>query len=343
MQPDVLFCTDSFWAARGNELCELDPALETVLLVGDEQPNDDDVARMTIANFSVDAWPHRVRRLLGTCVRAPNLRWLHSSSAGTDDAVFAQLRARDVLVTSGAGAAAPVIAQTVVMYLLALSRELPAMLNDQADRHWNPRRVRDLTGLRLGIVGLGSIGVEVARLANALGIEVVATRRTVTGDEPCTTWTGDRLPELLAWADAIAITAPLTEATRGLIDTEALATMRRGAWLLNVGRGAIVDERALIEALESGHIGAAALDVFAIEPLPAESALWSMPNVIITPHCSGESDLADRRSDDLFVENFRRRVIGEALLNVTASEPGHEPAEHDSTSRRVEPPTGNSR
>src|SRR5690606_32631440 len=129
----------------------------------------------------------------------------------------------------------------------------------------------DLHGMRLGIVGLGAIGSETARLAQAFGMHVIGLRRNPTGDEPCETWSPDRLVELLGWADAIAVTAPLTDATRGAFDAAAFAAMRPGAWFVNVGRGEIVVEPALVQALVDGHLGGAALDVFATEPLPADS------------------------------------------------------------------------
>jgi D-2-hydroxyacid dehydrogenase (NADP+) len=174
-----------------------------------------------------------------------------------------------------------------MLYVLALSRHLPAITRDQVNRMWNPLESVDLPGLKLGIVGLGAIGVEVARLADAFGIDFIGLRRSVRGDEPCTTWTDDRSPELLAWADAIAVTAPLTDTTRGLFDETAFASTKPGAWFINVGRGEIVDEVALADSLRSGHLGGAGLDVFAVEPLSPDSPLWSHPNLIITPHSSG--------------------------------------------------------
>ena len=174
--------------------------------------------------------------------------------------------------------------------------------------------------MRLGVVGLGAIGSETARLAQAFGMQVIGLRRTPTGDEPCPTWTNDRLHELLGWADAVAVTAPLTAETRGMFDAAAFAAMRRGAWFVNVGRGEIVDEPALIQALLDEHLGGAGLDVFVTEPLPTDSPLWRFPNVIITPHSSGITDRTSRRSVDMFIENFRRFTAGEELGGVTRDE-----------------------
>ena len=174
--------------------------------------------------------------------------------------------------------------------------------------------------MRLGIVGLGAIGSEVARLASAFEIETIGLRRTVSGNDVCETWTNDRLDDLLGWADAIVVTAPLTDDTRGMFNAATFAQMRPGAWFINVGRGEIVDEPALIESLVDGHLGGAGLDVFAIEPLPPDSPLWVLPNVIITPHSSGTTDVSRRRQVDMFVENFRRHASGKPLENVTVGD-----------------------
>jgi D-2-hydroxyacid dehydrogenase (NADP+) len=320
MSAPVLFCTDTFWDERGEDVVTIDPTVEVVRLVGDEHVTPSDLARITIAFFSPDAWPERSANFWGTCLRADHLQWLHSMSAGTDHPVFATLRDRGVTVTNSAGAAAPSIAQTVMTYLLALSRDLPRSLRDQADRRWDPGPSVDLHGMRLGVVGLGAIGSETARLAQAFGMDVIGLRRSPTGDEPCPTWTIDRLHDLLGWADAVAVTAPLTAETRGLFDSGAFAAMQRGIWFVNVGRGEIVDEAALVEALLDGHVAGAGLDVFATEPLPADHPLWRFPNVIITPHSSGSTDRTRRRSVDQFVDNFRRFVTGEPLVGVTQNE-----------------------
>lgn len=317
MSGSVLFCTDDCWDECGDRLVEIDPTIEVVRLVGDEPVTTGDLERVNVAFYSADAWPIRSTAYFTALLQLPNLRWFQTFSAGTDRRVFSRIRDSGVTVTSGAGAAAPSIAHTVMLYLIALSRQLPAVTRDQAAKLWNPRESVDLPGLKLGIVGLGAIGIEVARLAEAFCIEVIGLRRSVRGDEPCTTWTDDRLPELLAWADAIAVTAPLTDATRNMFDDAAFASMRPGAWFINVGRGEIVDEVALGDNLLSGHLGGAGLDVFTVEPLPADSPLWIHPNVIITPHASGSTEHSRRRSTDVFVENFRRFTNDEPLVNVT--------------------------
>ncbi|MDJ0868035.1 MAG: D-2-hydroxyacid dehydrogenase, partial [Myxococcota bacterium] len=207
------------------------------------------------------------------------------------------------------------IAQTVILYLLALSRDLPAWLDAQARRSWEPRDVCDLQDRVLGVLGMGPIGQEVARLGAALRMRTVAVRRTPAGDEPCETWPWERLPELLGLADALVLALPLNDDTHHLIDADALARMRPGALLINVGRGSLVDEPALVAALRSGQLGGAGLDVFEVEPLPAESPLWGMPNVIVTPHSSGTNPGNQERVIELFLDNLGRYRRGEPLRN----------------------------
>ena len=316
----VLFCSDTFWDDRGDEIVTIDPTVEVVRLIGNEHVTPSDLDRINVAFFSPDVWPARTANFMGTCVRAPNLTWLQTFSAGTDSPIFKSFRDRGVTVTNSSGASSESIAQTVMLYLLALGRDLPRLTREQANRRWEPRSSTDLSSLHLGIVGLGAIGSEVARLANAFGMDTIGLRRTVTGDEICETWTNDRLDDLLEWADAIAVTAPLTDTTRGMFDADAFARMRPGAWFINVGRGEIVDEQALVDHLANGHLGGAGLDVFAVEPLPPDSPLWLLPNVIITPPSSGTTDGSHRRQVDMFVENFRRRTNGEPLRNVTTAD-----------------------
>jgi D-2-hydroxyacid dehydrogenase (NADP+) len=316
MSGTVLFCTDTFWDEGGDRVVAADPTVEVVRLVGDERVIDSDLERITAACFSSDVYPDRMRVFLGVCTRAPHLAWLHTSFAGTDHPVFDALLARGITITNGVGNSAPSIAGTVMLYLLALSRDLPRWTRDQDARRWESRRFDDLAGKRLGIVGMGAIGGEVARLAAAFEMEVIGLRRHPRGDEPCPTRAADALPELLAWADVIVVAAPLTDATRGMFDADAFAAMRPGAWFVNVGRGEVVDEAALVDALARGHVGGAGLDVFATEPLPNDSQLWAMPNVIITPHSSGVTSRSYRRSIDLFVDNFGRHARGEPLRNV---------------------------
>lgn len=316
MAGDVLFCSDTFWEEHAGAVLAIDPAVEIVPLVGGEPVASSDLERITIAFLTPDLLPDRSRPFLGVCLRSPNLHWMQIPAAGVDHPVWSQLQTQGVQLSSANGTTAPAIAQTVMLYLLALSRDLPRLAVAQADRQWSRPAFTDLEGLRLGIVGFGSIGHEVARLAEAFSMEVVGLRRTVVPDDPFTTWTGDRLHDVLGWSNAVVVAAPLTEATRNLFDARAFAAMRAGSWFVNVGRGEIVDEDALVAALQSGHLAGAGLDVFSTEPLPVDSPLWDRPNVIITPHCAGDTASSKRRAVELTIENFRRRSAGEPLLNV---------------------------
>ena len=314
--PTVLFCSDEFWEAHGTTLTDIDPTLDVVQLVGDDPVADADLDRIDIAFFSGDLYPARSLAFLRTCTQTPNLRWLQSFSAGTDHPIFGAIAERGAIVTNSSGSSAPSIAQTVLLYLLALSRNLPGLARAQAEHRWAPSDSVDLDGLRLGIVGLGEIGSEVARLAQAFGMEVIGLRRSVRGDEICETWPNDRLHELLGRSDAVVVATPLTDDTRDLIDADAFAAMPAGSWFVNVGRGEVVVEDDLVEALRSGHLAGAGLDVFATEPLPDDSPLWDLPGVIITPHSSGTTERSRRRSVEQFIGNFRRFTDGQPLANV---------------------------
>jgi phosphoglycerate dehydrogenase-like enzyme len=202
------------------------------------------------------------------------------------------------------------------MQIIAMCRDMRVLAVAQSNHEWAERDVADVEGRRMAIVGLGSIGAEVARLAAHFGIHVVGLRRTPTGQEPCETWPTNRLHELLPRIDDLVLTAPLNTATRGIIGARELAMLPRGAHLVNVGRGELIDEPALVDALRSGQVGAAALDVFAVEPLPADSALWDLPNVLITPHSSGATKLSGDRAAAVFADNLGRFVGGDTLRNI---------------------------
>ncbi|CAN5585021.1 D-2-hydroxyacid dehydrogenase [soil metagenome] len=312
---DVLFCTDMMWAERGDELRAAVPDLDVVQLAGTEHVTAADLERITIACFSGDAWPDRSANFMQACLQSPNLEWLHTFSAGVDHPVFQSFMARGVTVTTSSGSSASPIAQTVMMYLLALTRDLPGWLAAQAEHRWDARPIRELDGLTLGVVGMGPIGLEVARLGSALGMHPIGMRRMVRGDEPCETWTFERLHELAGAVDALVLAVPLTDDTRGLVDASVFDAMRPGALFVNIARGEVVDEAALIDALRSGRLAGAGLDVFTVEPLEATSALWDLPNVIITPHSSGTTSRSNERALDIFADNLARRAGGHPLRN----------------------------
>lgn len=310
-----VFLSETVWDTRGDEIRTLVPGCIELVFRPGERVAADDIDHIEIASLSDDLWPDHSPSFMRVCLDAPNLRWLHTFSAGVDHPIFRMFLDRGVRLTNSSGAAGRSIAHHVVLSVLAMRRDLPATLRDQAAHSWNVHDVDDVEGTTVAVIGMGPIGLESARLLSELGMHVIGMRRTVAGDEPCETWTLDRLGELLAIADTVVLAVPLTPDTAHLIDAAAIASMRPGVHLVNVGRGGLVDEPALVDALRSGHVGFAALDVTEVEPLPTESALWDLPNVIITPHTSGATMSNRRRASDLFVDNLARFTRGEPLRN----------------------------
>ena len=259
--------------------------------------------------------------------RSPRLRWIHSASAGVDRLATPLVRERNLTVTNARGVFSRPIAEYAVMMSLAIARRLPALLELQRERTWQPLRGRELSELTVGIIGFGSIGVEVARLLEPFGCRLLATRRHPergSGAASAVELFGlEELHEVLARSDVVVISAPLTEATAGLIGEAELTRMREDAWLINVARGRLIDEAALRRALENGWIGGAVLDVFIDEPLSPDSPLYRTPNLVITPHTSWASDRVIERSVDLFVDNLRRDRAGEPLRNLVDLEAGY--------------------
>lgn len=305
-------------ARYGERLDAAAPGLERfVSRPGGPEPAPESIE---VLYFSGDVFPERTREFAIAALKAENLRWLHTFSAGVDDPFFGTLRERGVQLSTSSGAHAVPIAHTVILYLLALTRDLPGWLRDQAAHRWNPRSIGELSGLHLGVLGLGPIGLEVARLGAAFGMRVTGMRRTPRGDEPCETLPLAAIDDWLPRLDVLVVAVPLTDETRGLLDARALGRLAPGALVVNVGRGPIVDEPALVEALRSGHLGGAGLDVFAEEPLPAASPLWDLPNVIVTPHSSGTCPGNHDRATEIFLENLTRYVKGAPLLNAVSAE-----------------------
>ena len=275
-----------------------------------------EIETIDLAVFSADLWSEgRGPSFYKVLLQATQPKWLHVFAAGVDHPVFAEVRRRGVRLTHSAGSSSIPIAHTVIMHVLALCRGARKFAVAQAAREWAQSDVVDVEGRTMGIVGLGAIGAEVARLAQQFGMRVIGMRRTPSGDEICETWPSDRLHQLLPLVDVLVLTAPLTADTLGMIGADELALLPAGAHVVNVGRGQVIDESALEAALASGHLGGAALDVFVVEPLPVESPLWDLSNVIITPHSAGVTPLATARAAEIFADNLARFVRGEALLN----------------------------
>ncbi len=311
----ALFCTDTFFDANTDRLGAIAPDLEIVALRRGEEVSAADIERITIAFFSDDAWPERAAPFMKVALEATNLQWLHSMSAGVDSPIFSMFMDRGVRVTTSSGASAAPIAGTVMLYLLAMSRGLPHWMRAKAAHEWSPKSFRELDGQRLVVVGYGPIGLEVVRLAEAFRMDPVIVRRAAHGDEPYPVRTLAELTDAVSDADAVVVALPLTETTRGIVSANVIDAMAPHAMFVNVGRGELVDQPALTAALESGRLGGAGLDVFAIEPLPADDALWDLPNVIISPHSSGASDGSTQRVVEIFLDNLGRFVRSEPLRN----------------------------
>lgn len=265
---------------------------------------------------------------------APRLRWVQLPVAGVDGLATAALVAHGIAITTFSGVTAPNIAEHILMLMFAFARNLRLLLRQQ-DRHvWrdgvtatDPRQrgsartlfppVFELEGQTLGVVGLGAIGDALARKAHGVGMRVIATRRHpgTPPDHIARLLPPDALPALLAEADHVALCLPLTAETRGLIGARELGQMRRSAYLYNTGRGALVDQEALVAALRDGTIAGAGLDVTTPEPLPAASPLWDLPNVLMTAHTSGATPRHWERGLALISENVRRFLADEPLRN----------------------------
>ena len=311
----VILLSDHVWERRHDDILAAAPACRPVLYVGSDPLPAEQLEAVTVGLLSGDVWPDRVIGLSVSLLKSPNMRWLQSFSAGIDNPFFTQMLNRGVRLTTASGTSASPIAQTVVLYMLALSRDMRRWMRNQDRREWTMHPIEELDGASLAVVGMGPIGEHVARLGVALGMRVEAVRRTPSGNEPCPTFPMADLHAIIGRADWVVVALPNTPETRGLFDTTAFAAMRPDARFINVGRGELVDEGALIAALQSGHLAGAGLDVFSTEPLPADNPLWSMDNVLITPHNSGWSSRADERAEDLFLDNLARYVRNEPLLN----------------------------
>ncbi len=275
---------------------------------------------------------------------APRLRWIQLNSAGVDHILDAPIMDSDVIITTASGIHAPPIAEYVLAFMLSHIRKFPQMLRYQMRREWPKKRWKvllggELRGKTVGIVGYGSIGREVGRLAKAFGMRVVATKRSAGERRDTGYWIAgagdpeasllDRLyppeglQEMVAECDFVVIALPLTSETMRAIGEEELRAMKPSSFLVNIARGEIIDEPILIRALKEGWISGAGLDVFAQEPLPKDSELWDMENVIISPHIAAATPCYDERATDLFAENLRRYLAGEELLNVVDRKRGY--------------------
>src|SRR5215218_1346458 len=261
---------------------------------------------------------------VGDLVRvSPGLRWVQGSMAGAGEvAQRADLGDTDVVVTTASGIYSGPLAEFVLMAMLQHAKGLDDLRTDKAEKIWRQGAVGALERKTLCIVGMGNIGRAIAGRARPFGMRVVGVKRTVREEDEAWDYADElyptaELPTALGEADYVAVTLPGTPETRRLLDAEEIAAIKQGAYFVNVGRGTVIDEAALVEALQGGHLSGAALDVFEVEPLPEESPLWELENVIVSAHTTDVvPDLINAAQTDLFCENLRRYLAGEELLNV---------------------------
>jgi phosphoglycerate dehydrogenase-like enzyme len=302
----------------------LEPPPEGVRFVVGWEPDAFDGAPPPDALLDCWAGPTRIVAALR---RAPGLRWIHARSAGLDRVLVPEVVAHPAVVTNGRGAFSPALAEFVLAALLFFAKDLRRLVAQQAGGAWEPFDMERLEGRTVGIVGYGDIGRAVASRLKPLGTRILALRRRPERSErdPLVdeTLPPERLLDLMARADDVVVALPLTPASHGFVGREAIAAMKRTAVLVNVGRGPVVREGALVEALEQGRIRGAALDVFETEPLPASHAFWRLPNVLLSPHCAdhvpGWVDEAMR----VFLRQLDRFRRGEALRDVVDKARGY--------------------
>jgi D-2-hydroxyacid dehydrogenase (NADP+) len=283
-------------------------------------------ARLEVLLAQVDVL-FGLRFIPGLIKRSPRLKWIQTMSAGVENILSTEVVDSRVVLTNVSGIHTVQITELVLGMILAFSKHLPQCLENQKKKKWERFAPVILRGKTLGIVGLGSIGTGIARAGKNLGMRVVGTRRSIKAARRTRyadmVYPGDQLDRLLEESDYIVLALPYTPQTDRIIGEKELAKMKPSAFLVNIGRGRTVDEDALVSALQEKRIAGAGLDTFAIEPLPAASPLWEMPNVIITPHVAGTAEDYLVKATDIFCENLKRYLEGRRLINVVDKKRGY--------------------
>lgn len=309
--------TEHMVNSYGGQMRAVAPGIEFIQLAKDRSFSGP-VEQAEVACMSTDMFPSNL--FVPLIQQVPNmaaLRWFHSFAVGVDHPIFREIHDRGVTLTNSAGVTAVPIAQYVLGMMLRHARAIDQFEAAQRERAWRRVEADELTGRTVAILGVGGIGSEVARLARAFEMRVLGMRRNpVEMEHVELLLPPDRLHDLLAEADYIVVACPLSEQTRGMLDAAAFASMRPNAYIVNVARGPIIAESAMLDALRENRIAGAALDVFDEEPLPADSPLWTMPNVIISPHASSISPRTLDRGARMFIDNLRRYAAGEPLKGV---------------------------
>ena len=274
------------------------------------------------------AWRPRSSLLRPVWPKADAVKWIQTASAGVDALLFPELVESHVVVTNARGIFDRAIAEFVLGMMLACAKGLPGMLDRQAKREWEHRDTEMLSGKRVLVAGVGSIGREIGRLCGAFGMTVRGVGSTARGRDDVfrIVYGPDELAEACRWADYIVNALPGTEGTKHLFDDRVISAMQPTARFVNIGRGSTVDEASLVGALRDGRLGGAALDVFESEPLPPESPLWELPNVIVSPHIAGDFAGFREAIVELFVQNLERYLTGLPLENVVDKQRGYVPS-----------------
>lgn len=295
-------------------------------------------------DWTTEAEIYYAQGAVPSLIQAPNLHWVQTHYAGIDSLENSSLWQSDILITTASGVHAPNMAQYALTQILAWAHRVPNWFKYKQTKSWAKNRwetfvPQELHGKTLGILGYGSIGRELARLAKPFGLKILVTKRDArqlvdtgytvlgqgdpAGELPDRIYPSEATRSMIAECDFVVITLPLTERTRHLFDEEMLKALKPTAFLVNVGRGSIIDEAALVQGLKKGWLAGVGLDVFEEEPLPDASPLWEMENVIMTPHISGFTPHYDERATDIFAENLRRYLAGEPLLNLVNRAEGY--------------------
>ena len=312
--------------------------LRFVVSDADPRPSAGQLASLDIALMSLDVFGKSTKSqptpellLFSEQLRAAaQLQWLHVPTAGVDRPIFQEMLKRGVRISTSSGANAAAVAHTALMGVLLLARGGLKWMHAQAQHRWAPLRdadaPADLEGQVAVVVGFGPIGRRIALSLEALGLQVHKLRHTPQpSDAALGVHAYEALPQLACQAQWLVIACPLTQATRHLVDAKVLNAMPRGSFIVNVGRGGVVDEQALLATLASGQIAGAHLDVFEQEPLPADSPFWDLPNVLVSPHNAGSSQQYGPRCVQLFIDNLGRWVRGESLQQEVRHEPSLTP------------------
>jgi phosphoglycerate dehydrogenase-like enzyme len=263
---------------------------------------------------------------------AEKLRWIHSPAAAVHQLMYPELVRSDVVVTNSTGIHGPVVAEHAIAVLLALAKRLPQAMQYQAKHEWSQAqlwheqpRPREVAGSTVAVIGMGSIGREFAARAKALGMRILAIRENPTKglDGADTVYGSEQIDEVLSQADYVLLCTPVTPATTGLMNAARLSKMKPDAYLINVARGPLIDELALLDALQKRRIAGASLDVFNEEPLPASSPFWLLDNILITPHTAAVTERLWERHYRLIADNMKRFLAGEPLMNQVDKKRGY--------------------